>query len=99
MPRGALASSEPQRIKEGEMSKDDSVHEADRDGRGDGIFVGDGSTANYPALLLFLAGGVLGGLAVYNTVNRSSSYIAFLIAALLCAFVSLALIMMKDSKK
>jgi hypothetical protein len=80
------------------MRKDGPATQADDNG-GKGIFVGDGSTANYPALLLFLAGGVLGGLAVYDAVNRDSSYLAFLIAALLCAFVALALIMKKDSGK
>lgn len=80
------------------MRKNEATHK-DHDGRGDGIFVGGGESANYPALLLCLAGGVLGGLAVYNTVNRSSTYVAFLIAALLCAFAAFVLILLKDDKK
>ncbi len=81
------------------MRKDEMSPEADNHDGEKGLFVGDGSTANYPALLLFLVGGALGGFSVYNSVNRGSSYIALLVAALLCAFVSLALIMKKGSKK
>jgi asparagine N-glycosylation enzyme membrane subunit Stt3 len=81
------------------MRENDPASEADNDGSQKGIFVGDGSTANYPALVLFMAGGVLGGIAVYDTVRRGSNYIAFLAAAFLCAFVAFALIMKKGSKK
>ncbi|HYE64264.1 MAG TPA: hypothetical protein VD966_01700 [Pyrinomonadaceae bacterium] len=81
------------------MKKGDTAPEADNDGGGKGIFVGDGSTANYPALMLFLAGGVLGGMAVYDSINHGSNYVLFLTAALLCAFVALALILKKGGKK
>ena len=52
------------------MKKDDTVPESDDESGAKGIFVGDGSPPNYPALLLFLVGGVLGGFAVHNSINR-----------------------------
>jgi len=81
------------------MRKDNAAHEADHHGGGKGIFVGDGANANYPALLLFLAGGILSGFSVYAAVNHDSSYVAFLIAALLCACVSFVLIVLKKGSK
>jgi hypothetical protein len=81
------------------MKKDDTVPESDDESGAKGIFVGDGSAPNYPALLLFLAGGVLSGLAVHNSVNRGGGYIVYLTAALLCSFAAFALIAKKGSKK
>jgi hypothetical protein len=81
------------------MKKDEMAPETDNDGGEKGIFVGEGAAANYPALMLLLAGGVLSGVALYDSVNRGGNYIAFIIAALLCAFISFALIMKKGSKK
>jgi hypothetical protein len=81
------------------MSKEDTVIEAADSANEKGIFIGDGSTPNYPALILFLAGGVLGGLAVFDSVRRGGSYVALLATALLCAVVSFALIVMKGRKK
>ncbi|HYG11188.1 MAG TPA: hypothetical protein VD835_14665 [Pyrinomonadaceae bacterium] len=81
------------------MREQEKVSEAEQESGAKGIFVGDGSTPNYPALLLFLAGGVLGGLAVHNSVNRGGGYVLYLTAALLCAFVSFALIARSGSKK
>ncbi len=81
------------------MSKDDSAVEAGKGAAAKGIYIGDGSSPNYPALLLFLAGGVLGGFSVHDSVRRGSNYVVFLIAALLCALASFALIVMKGRKK
>lgn len=80
------------------MRKRSTVAESDNVGR-KGIFAGDGSAPNYPALLLFLAGGVLGGFAVHDSLNHGSTYVAFLAAALLCAVVSLTLIIVKKGGK
>ena len=52
------------------MGEVEKASEADQESGAKGIFVGDGSTPNYPALLLFLVGGVLGGFAVHNSINR-----------------------------
>ncbi|HKY03680.1 MAG TPA: hypothetical protein VJQ56_02255 [Blastocatellia bacterium] len=81
------------------MKKDHAARKPDSDGRGKGIFAGDGSTPNYPALLLFLAGGALSGASVYDSVRRGGSYVALLIAALLCAFLALALFLNGGKKE
>jgi hypothetical protein len=64
-----------------------------------GIFVGDGAEPNYPALLLFLLGGVLGGFATYDSIRHGSNYVAFLTAGLLCSLASLFLVILKGRKK
>lgn len=77
------------------MKKDETITGA---GGGEkGVFAGSGSRANYPALLLFLLGGLLGGLSIYDSLRHGSSYLAYLCFALLCALVSLALIMRRGS--
>jgi hypothetical protein len=80
------------------MSKETLRREGDEGGE-KGILLGDGSTANYPALLLLLAGGILGGFSVHDALNHGSRYIAFLVAALLCALASLVLVMVVGRKR
>lgn len=81
------------------MRKDDAGSGADEYPDDKGLFVGNGASANYPALLLLLAGGVFGGLAVYDSVRRGSSYAAFLFVGILCALIAIALIMKGGRKK
>jgi hypothetical protein len=80
------------------MKKEDA---ATKDGdRGEkGLFVGDGSTPNYTALVLLLVGGVLAGLGVYDSVTRGTKYVTFTAAALLCSVLGMALFMWKGGKK
>jgi hypothetical protein len=60
------------------------------------LTVGKGESPNYLALLLFLAGGLLSGLAVYGNMRRAS-YIIPLAAALVCAVVGSLLVARKSS--
>jgi len=80
------------------MRKNDTATEAGDKGE-KGLFLGDGSTPNYLALMLLLAGGVLAGLGVHDSVMRGTSYVAYVASALLCSLVGMALFMWKGGKK
>lgn len=61
--------------------------------------IGDGRRANYPALLLFLAGAVLGMVAVYLQLNHGR-YGPFLIGSLLCSLAAiLVFALSKDERE
>lgn len=80
------------------MKKEDATTKAgERDEKG--LFVGDGSKPNYPALVLLLVGGMLAGLGVYDSVTRGTKYVTFTAAALLCSLLGMALFMWKGGKK
>lgn len=65
-----------------------------RQTRRGGVFAGDGASPNYPALLLFLTGALLGMLAVYSHVKREPAALP-LASGLLCALAGCALILAK----
>jgi hypothetical protein len=81
-----------------QMSKENPSDDAGGHPGEKGLFVGNGSTANYPALIVFLAGGLFGGLAVYDSVRRGDNYPVFLLLAMACALVSILLVMLKRSR-
>ena len=62
------------------------------------LFLGGGERPNYPALLLFVAGCLLGMAAVYNSVRRVG-YALPLALGLLCAFAGTALVAAKKDKQ
>lgn len=58
-----------------------------RETAGDHV-IGGGRRANYTALLLFLAGAVLGMVAVYLQLNHGH-YVPFLVGGLLCSLAAI----------
>ena len=63
------------------------------------ITIGDGQSASYVALLLFLAGLALGMLAVYDSVNRGSVYLVYLAAGLICSCLGMAVFAARKDEK
>ena len=63
------------------------------------ITIGDGQSASYAALLLFLAGLALGMLAVYDSVNRGGGYFVYLSAGLICSCLGMALFAAKKDEQ
>ena len=63
------------------------------------ITIGDGQSASYAALLLFLAGLALGMLAVYDSVNRGGGYVVYLAAGLICSCLGMALFASKKDEQ
>lgn len=62
-----------------------------------GVLIGDGASPNYLALLLILAGALLGMCAVYYHVKREPATLP-LAAGLLCALAGCALVILKKDK-
>ena len=56
-----------------------------------GLLIGGGGQPNYPALLLFVAGCLLGMVAVYNSVGRVG-YVLPLALGLLCTLSGVGLV-------
>lgn len=61
------------------------------------LLVGDGEQANYPALMLFLAGAVLGMYAVFVAVNHGN-FVPPLAAGLLCSLAAIFVFAAKKGK-